>query len=438
MSKQAKKVINNQPNRPLADILRPQNFEKIIGQKHILGESGILTRIINSKKIPSLILYGPAGCGKTTIAKNIAKINENCHEEILFATNSNTAELRKIFEVAKKRKKDGIDTILIVDEIHHFNRTQQDLFLPFIEDGTIILIGATTENPSFELNSALLSRCRIVVLEGLKNDDLKEIVDLAEESFGKKLLLNEEAREELIELACGDARYLLNLCEELSYFNEKDEIDSKKLLELVQKKSANYDKDRDGHYGLISAFHKVLRGSDVDAALYYLARMMISGENPHYILRRLIRFASEDIGLADPEALKQCLFAKESYDFLGSPEGDYAITNAVIYCATAPKSNAAYIAHKKAFDMARRFNNLNPPKHILNSPTKFMKEQGFKDGYIYDHDTPNCFSGQEYFPDELLEDNGRPKFYEPNQRGFERDILKRLNYWGKLRQKCED
>jgi len=354
----------------------------------------------------------------------------------LLATNSNTAELRKIFDAAKKRKEEGKETILIVDEIHHFNRTQQDLFLPFIEDGTIILIGATTENPSFELNSALLSRCRIVVLESLKTQDLDEIISKCEDYFGKKLPLSEDARKELIELSCGDARYLINLCEELSDFEEKEEINPKKLLELVQQKSANYDKDRDGHYGLISAFHKSLRGSDVDAALYYTARMMIAGENPHYILRRLTRFASEDIGNADPNALLQCLAAKDSYDFLGSPEGDYAISNAVIYCATAPKSNACYLAHKSAFKSAVQYNNYSPPKHILNAPTKFMKEQGFKDGYIYDHDTKNCFSGQEYFPTELLEkNNGRPKYYEPNERGFEREVIKRISYWNSLRNK---
>lgn len=421
-------------NKPLAESLRPKDFSEIIGQKHLLAGDGVLARIINSKKIPSMILYGPAGCGKTTIAKNLTKIQE-CHEEILLATNSNTAQLRKIFEAATIRKEEeGKDTILIIDEIHHFNRSQQDLFLPFIEDGTITLIGATTENPSFELNSALLSRCRIIILESLKEDDLDEIIIKCEDHFDKKLPLSEDARKELIQLCCGDGRYLINLCEELSNYSGEDEIDPKKLLELVQKKAANYDKDRDGHYGLISAFHKSLRGSDVDAALYYHTRMLSAGENPNYILRRLVRFASEDIGNADPNALLQALAAKESYDFLGSPEGDYAITNAVIYCATAPKSNACYKAHKLAMNDAKQYNNFSPPKHILNAPTKFMKDQGLKEAYIYDHDTKNCFSGQEYFPEELLEkNNGRPSYYQPNERGFERDLVKRMDYWNKLR-----
>jgi putative ATPase len=421
-------------NKPLAESLRPKDFSEIIGQKHLMEGDGVLARIINSKKIPSMILHGPAGCGKTTIAKNLSKIQE-CHEEILLATNANTAQLRKIFEAAKERKEEeNMDTVLIIDEIHHFNRSQQDLFLPFIEDGTITLIGATTENPSFELNSALLSRCRIIILESLKEDDLDEIIMKCEDHFDRPLLLNEDARKELIQLSCGDARYLINLCEELSNYSGEEEIDPKKLLELVQKKAANYDKDRDGHYGLISAFHKSLRGSDVDAALYYHARMLSAGENPHYILRRLVRFASEDIGNADPNALLQALAAKDSYDFLGSPEGDYAITNAVIYCATAPKSNACYKAHKLAMNDAKQYNNFSPPKHILNAPTKFMKDQGLKEGYIYDHDTKNCFSGQEYFPEELLaKNNGRPRYYQPNERGFERDLVKRVQYWDKLR-----
>lgn len=420
-------------SRPLADILRPQNFDEIIGQQHLFKKNGILQRIISSKKIPSLILYGPAGSGKTTIAKNLSKINDD-YQEILLATNSNTAELRKIFNLAKNRKiQENKNTILIIDEIHHFNRSQQDLFLPFIEDGTITLIGATTENPSFELNSALLSRCRIITLETLKENDLEQIIHKCEDHFQKKLPLQKEARIELIQLCCGDGRCLINLCEELSQYHTKQQLNREELLELIQKKSANYDKNRDGHYGLISALHKAMRGSDVDASLYYLHRMLLAGENPHYILRRVTRFASEDIGNADPNALIQVLSAKEAYDFLGSPEGDYAISNAVIYCACAPKSNACYLAHKAAAQDAQKYHNYSPPKHILNAPTKFMQQQGYKKGYIYDHDTENCFSGQEYFPTELLEKQERPQYYKPNNRGFERELTKRLQYWHKLR-----
>ncbi len=426
--------MNEINNKPLAEILRPIDFGDIIGQKHLFGNSGIISAVMEVGKVPSIILYGPAGCGKTTIAKNLANIG-SYYVEILLATNSNSSMFRKIFENAKNRKEfEKRDTILIIDEIHYLNKSQQDLFLPFIEDGTIILIGATTENPSFELNSALLSRCRVVILEALAEKDLMEIIQKCEKYFKKELPLNLEAKKELVTLCCGDARYLINLCEELSNYNLKQEIDRNQLLELVQKKSANYDKDKDGHYGLISAFHKSLRGSDVNAALYYLARMMAAGENPHYILRRIVRFASEDIGNADPNALLQAIAAKEAYDFLGSPEGDYAISNAAIYCATAPKSNACYKAHKEAFSDAKIYNNFSPPKHILNAPTKFMKDQGFKENYIYDHDTIHCFSGQEYFPGEMLEKTKqRPNYYRPNNRGFEREISKRINYWQNLR-----
>jgi len=424
--------------QPLADILRPQSFNDIVGQNHLLGKNGILTRICESKKIPSLILWGNAGCGKTTIAKILAGIS-NVYFEILSATNSGAADLRKVFKDAQTRKEDGLGTVLMIDEIHRFNRSQQDLFLPYIEDGTIILIGATTENPSFELNSALLSRCRVVTLKPLNDDDLDLLITKAEDYLNKKLPLNKDARKELTALATGDGRYLLNLCEELFSHHDQEVISASKLLELVQERSAIYDKSGDGHYGLISAFHKVLRGSDVDASLYYLARMLNAGERPHYILRRLTRFASEDIGMADPNALLQVLAAKESYDFLGSPEGDYAITNAVIYCATAPKSNACYLAHKEAIQAAKNNNSLSPPKHILNAPTKMMKEQGFKQGYIYDHDTKDCFSGQEYFPDQMLkEGKERPKYYYPNQRGFEKDIFKRIQYWQKLKAKINN
>ncbi|MES2677490.1 MAG: replication-associated recombination protein A [Pseudomonadota bacterium] len=421
--------------QPLADVLRPISFADVVGQEHLFGEAGILKRIEKSGKIPSLILWGSAGSGKTTIAKILAA-NSKLPNEIISATNSGAADLRKVFEVAQKRKQDGQKnneaTVLIVDEIHRFNRSQQDLFLPLLEDGTIILIAATTENPSFELNSAILSRCRIVEFKTLDQSAMLALIDKAEKHLDKKLLLEDEAKEQLISMAAGDGRYFLNMCEELFAVENSAPINKEQLLKLVAKRSAVYDKNRDGHYNLISALHKSMRGSDADAALYYLARMLQAGEDRNYLLRRIVRFASEDIGMADPEALVQALAAKDSYNFLGDAEGDYAIANAVIYCATAPKSNSCYVAYKAAVQDAEHFNSLMPPKHILNSPTKMMKNLDYGKNYIYDHDTKNAFSGQEYFPDEMIK-NGRPKYYEPNERGFEREIIKRLEYWHKLR-----
>jgi putative ATPase len=422
---------SNNKYQPLADALRPQNFADVIGQKHLFDENGILGRIEKSGKIPSLILYGNAGCGKTTIAKIIAQ-NSKLPHQIISATSGTTAELRKVFEAATIKKEQGLATILIIDEIHHFNRTQQDLFLPLIEDGTIILIAATTENPSFELNSALLSRCRIVEFKSLIDADLALLLDRAEKFLDKKLLLEDEAKEQLFAMAAGDGRYFLNMCEELFALQNQDDLTKEQLLNILAKKNSPYDKNRDNHYNLISALHKSMRGSDVNASLYYLARMLEAGENPYYLLRRIARFASEDIGMADPQALVQALVAKDSYDFLGSPEGDYAIANAVIYCATAPKSNSCYLAYKAAVVDAKNFNSLNPPKHILNAPTKMMKDMEFGKNYIYDHDTPHAFSGQEYFPDEMAKED-RPQYYQPNERGFEREIIKRLEYWEKLR-----
>lgn len=417
-------------NRPLADLMRPENLGEVIGQEHLFGENRILTLIEISKNVPSMILWGPTGVGKTTIAKALAKI---CDAEFIAisAINSNTAEIRKIMDSARKYVG---KTLLMVDEIHHFNKTQQDLFLPFVEDGSIILVGTTTENPSFHINAALLSRCKVVVLKILEEAALEKILQRAEEKTGKKLPLTKEAREILLALACGDARYLLNACEELFKLPSKKDLEVDALQNLISKRAANFDKKGDVYYNLISAFHKALRGSDVDAALYYLARMLVAKQDPYYILRRLARFATEDIGLADPNALLQVMAAKENYDFLGFPEGDYALSHATIYCATAPKSNASYIAHDAAIAIAEKSTALMPPKNILNAPTKMMKEQGFGAGYIYDHDTVNCFSGQEFFPPELLKKE-RPKFYEPNERGFERDIKKRLHYWHDLRQK---
>jgi putative ATPase len=416
--------------QPLADTIRPQSFEDIVGQEHLFGNEGILGRIEKSGKIPSLILWGSAGCGKTTIAKILAA-NSKLPSEIISATNSGAADLRKVFEAAQKNKKMGLATVLIVDEIHHFNRSQQDLFLPLLEDGTIILIAATTENPSFELNSAILSRCRIVEFKTLDKTAMLVLLEKSEKYLEKKLLLEDEAKEQLVEMAAGDGRYFLNMCEELFNFESTKPITKDQLLKLVAKRSAVYDKNRDGHYNLISALHKSMRGSDADAALYYLARMIQAGEDRNYLLRRIIRFASEDIGMADPQALVQSLAAKDSYNFLGDFEGDYAIANAVIYCATAPKSNSCYVAYKAAVADAQQFNSLMPPKQILNSPTKMMKEMDYGKGYIYDHDTKNAFSGQEYFPDEMVKN--RPRYYQPNERGFEREIIKRLEYWEKLR-----
>ncbi|MFT6105822.1 MAG: putative ATPase [Rickettsiales bacterium] len=435
-------LLSNNKYQPLADALRPDSFADVVGQDHLFGNEGILSRIEKSDKIPSLILWGSAGCGKTTIAKIVAA-NSKIPSTIISATNSGVADLRKVFEVATRCKKDGLSTVLIVDEIHRFNRAQQDLFLPLIEDGTIILIAATTENPSFELNSALLSRCRIVEFKTLDEAAMKIMIQKAEKYLDKKLLLSDEAENHLIAMAAGDGRYFLNMCEELFVFSGHESTSSKKnpsgvinketLLKLVAKRSANYDKNRDGHYNLISALHKSMRGSDADASLYYLARMMSAGEDPHYLLRRIVRFASEDIGMADPNALIQALAAKDSYDFLGSPEGDYAIANAAIYCATAPKSNSCYVAYKAALIDAKNFNSLMPPKNILNSPTKMMKDLDYGKDYIYDHDTKNTFSGQEYFPDEILIKRPRPKYYSPNKKGFEREIVKRLDYWRKLK-----
>ncbi len=418
---------------PLADLIRPNKLDEVIGQDHLLQENGVLSLILRSKNLPSMIFWGPPGVGKTTISKALSKVID-AEFIAISAINSGAADIRKIIDNASRlASADSLikrSTVLMVDEIHHFNKTQQDLFLPFVEDGTIILIGTTTENPSFHLNQALLSRCKVVQLKILDEVALEKILQRSEEILQKKLPLTNEAREALIALACGDARYLLNACEEL-FLVEKKILDVDDLSALINKRAAHFDKKGDFHYNLISAFHKSLRGSSVDAALYYLARMLEAKEDPYYILRRLARFATEDIGTADPQALLQVMAAKENYDFLGSPEGDYAISYAVIYCATAPKSNAAYVAHTAAMEVASKTTHLMPPKNILNAPTKMMKEQGYGAGYIYDHDTPNCFSGQEFFPDELAKNP--PQFFRPKERGFERELQKRLDYWTKLK-----
>jgi len=418
--------------RPLADRMRPTTFSAVVGQEHLLGEGTLFRSALEAEVFPSLIFWGPPGCGKTTLARLIAEHTEARFIQ-LSAVSHATSDLRKVFQRAEADKAAGKRTVLLVDEIHRFNRTQQDLFLPTIENGTIILIGATTENPSFELNAALLSRCQVLILNRLDQRALESLLEAAEQFTGKQLPLDESARVTLCALADGDGRYLLNLCEELFRRSVKDgnPLDTQGLLKLVQKRMPVYDKSRDGHYNLISALHKSLRGSDVQAALYWLARMLDGGDDPLYLLRRLARFASEDIGLADPGALSQVVAAKASYEFLGSPEGELALAQATIYLATAPKSNAVCTAFQASMEDAKRSGSLMPPKHLLNAPTGMMKDAGYGEGYVYDHETESGFSGQNYFPDEMK----RKLYYQPVERGFEREILKRLEYWETLRRK---
>ena len=417
-------------HKPLADQMRPNNLNEVVGQGHLLGEKAPLARMIQNQNLSSFILWGPPGCGKTTIARILAdKINLTFVQ--LSAVFSGVADLRKIFDEAQKRRMAGKGTLLFVDEIHRFNRAQQDGFLPFVEDGTVILVGATTENPSFELNSALLSRCKVFVLNRLNDDALTELTQRAETIMQKPLPLDEVGKQYLRSLADGDGRYFINLLEAVWQYAQPNEIlDKNELEKLLQKRLPNYDKDREGHYNLISALHKSLRGSDPDAGLYWLARMVTAGEDMKYILRRLTRFASEDVGLADPQALVQAINAWQSYERLGSPEGDLAVAGLVVYLATAPKSVGVYKAWKQAIATARQSDALMPPKHILNAPTKLMSDVGYGKGYQYDPDTKDGFSGQEYFPDEI----GHQTFYHPAQRGFEREIQKRIDYWNGLRK----
>ena len=416
--------------RPLADRLRPRKLSEVVGQDHVVGPEGALTRLLAAKRLPSIILWGPPGTGKTTIARLLAGETGLFFEQ-MSAIFSGVADLKKAFEEARIRREQGKGTLLFVDEIHRFNRSQQDSFLPYVEDGTITLVGATTENPSFELNGALLSRAQVLVLNRLDAAALEQLLARAEEHESRKLPLDAEAREALIAMADGDGRYLLNLAEDIfsSVPKGKAILDSAGLAAIVQKRVPLYDKSQDGHYNLISALHKSVRGSDPDAALYYLARMLTAGENPLFLARRIVRMAVEDIGLADPEAIKQALAAKEAYDFLGSPEGELALAQAVVYMATAPKSNAVYTAFGTASRRARETGSLAPPKIILNAPTRLMKEQEYGAGYRYDHDEPDAFSGQNYFPEGMQ----RESFYHPPERGFEREIAKRLAYWAKLR-----
>jgi putative ATPase len=416
--------------RPLADRLRPQRLAEVIGQEKLLGPDGPLGAMLASGHLSSLILWGPPGVGKTTIARLLAA-ETDLHFVQISAIFTGVADLKKVFEEAKLRRRTGQGTLLFVDEIHRFNKAQQDGFLPHMEDGTILLVGATTENPSFELNSALLSRAQVMVLERLTLADLERLTQRAEGGLGAALPLTAEAREAMLGMADGDGRALLNIVEQVAAWGLSDKIGPDGLASRLQRRAAQYDKSGDGHYNLISALHKSVRGSDPDAALYWFARMLEGGEDPRFLARRLTRMAVEDIGLADPQAQAVCLDGWQTYERLGSPEGELALAQAVVYLALAPKSNAAYVAYKAARDAARKTGSEPPPKHILNAPTRIMKEQGYGAGYEYDHDAEDAFSGQHYFPDGMK----RQVFYAPVERGFERELKRRVDYFAKLRDK---
>jgi putative ATPase len=417
--------------RPLADRLRPSSLDEVVGQDHLLGAAGPIGRMIAGRRLSSMILWGPPGCGKTTIARLLAH-GTDLEFAPLSAVFSGVADLRKVFEAARKRREAGRGTLLFIDEIHRFNRAQQDAFLPYVEDGTVVLVGATTENPSFELIGALLSRAQVFVLRRLGDADLETLLERAERHLGHALPLAPEGRAALKAMADGDGRFLLNLVEEIASLPAGNPLGARDLARLVQRRAPLYDKAQEGHYNLISALHKALRGSDADAALYWLARMLAGGEDPVYILRRLARAAVEDVGLADPQALVQALAAWQAYERLGSPEGELAIAECVIYLATAPKSNAAHQALGAAAAAARETGSLMPPLHILNAPTPLLRGLGYGAGYVYDHATAEGFSGQNYFPDGMQ----RRNFYRPGERGFEREIKKRLDYWERLRRRA--
>ena len=417
--------------RPLADRLRPKTLADVLGQDHLVGADGTLTRMLSAQRATSIILWGPPGTGKTTIARLLAG-ETGMHFEAMSAIFSGVQDLRKAFDAARARRTEGRGTLLFVDEIHRFNRAQQDGFLPYLEDGTVTLVGATTENPSFELNAALLSRAQVMVLHRLDTTALGSLIARAEAYQERPLPLDEDALASLVAMADGDGRFALNLVEEIFAITSLDGpvLDREGLAGLVQRRVPLYDKGQDGHYNLISALHKAVRGSDVDASLYWFARMLAGGEDPLFLARRLVRMAVEDIGLADPQALVQANAAKEAFTFIGSPEGELALAQAVIYLATAPKSNGAYVAFKGAMRAAKDSGSVAPPKHILNAPTGLMKDEGYGDGYIYDHDTDAGFSGQDYFPETMT----RQVFYTPSPRGFEKEIEKRLAYWARLRE----
>jgi putative ATPase len=421
-------MFTDQAPRPLADRLRPETIAAVVGQDHLLGSQGPIGRMVANGRLASMVLWGPPGCGKTTIARLLA-LETDLEFEPLSAVFSGVADLRKVFERATARRAGGKGTLLFIDEIHRFNRAQQDGFLPYVEDGTVTLIGATTENPSFEINAALLSRSQVFVLNRLDDAALEELLVRSEAIEGRSVPVDADARLSLKAMADGDGRYLLNLAEELFALAHDAVLDTARLIETVQKRAPLYDKGQEGHYNLISALHKSLRGSDVDAALYWLARMLAGGEDPRFIARRLARAAVEDIGLADPQALPQALAAWEAYERIGSPEGELALAQCTIYLASAPKSNAAYNAYGAAMRSALNTGSLMPPKHILNAPTGLMKDLGYGSGYEYDHNADEGFSGQNYFPNDIPRQN----FYQPVARGFEREISKRLEYWSKLR-----
>jgi putative ATPase len=413
---------------PLADRLRPKSLEDVVGQEHLTGSEGAIGRMVAAGKLGSMILWGPPGTGKTTIARLLADA-VGLRFVAISAVFSGVADLKKVFAEARTAARAGQRTLLFVDEIHRFNRAQQDGFLPYVEDGTVTLVGATTENPSFELNAALLSRCQVLILHRLDEKALETLIERAEAEIGRPLPVTDKAREALVASADGDGRFLLNQVETIFDVELGQPLDPAAMAALLHRRVPVYDKDREGHYNLISALHKSLRGSDPQAALYYLARMLVAGEEPLYVIRRLARFASEDIGLADPQALVQCLAAKDAYDFLGSPEGELAIVQACLYCAVAPKSNAAYAAQKGAWRAAKDTGSLMPPPHILNAPTKLMKDIGYGKGYAYDHDADDAFSGADYWP----EDMEQQVFYRPSDRGFEARVQERMEFWAKRR-----